>query len=111
MTSTETIRLARHLKEQIELLAEEETDEQVKFRLTAAAGRLESAARCATRQENERVASEALAEVANLTGCEEAGCKATFRYVAERQFPNLCIDHAADRDRGVNGWTPWNSVD
>ena len=106
MTSTETIRLARHLKEQIELLAEEETDEQVKFRLTAAAGRLESAVRC-----TERLAADALAELANLTRCEEVGCKATFRYVAERQFPNLCIDHAADRDREVNGWTPWNSVD
>jgi hypothetical protein len=43
-----------------------------------------------------------------LTTCTETNCPATFNYIAERNFPTLCLEHAADADR-TNGWTPENS--
>jgi hypothetical protein len=43
-----------------------------------------------------------------LTTCTAGNCPATFNYIAERQFPTLCLEHAADASRD-NGWPPENS--
>lgn len=39
--------------------------------------------------------------------CEQ--CPAEFVYIAERDYPTLCLDHAADASRNLDGWTPANS--
>ena len=46
-----------------------------------------------------------------FTTCEADGCAATFYRVPARIFPGLCIDHAAEVDRAVNGWNPANLAD
>lgn len=43
--------------------------------------------------------------------CSVAGCKARFQHVPQRRWPELCLDHADERSRDVDGWTPANSVD
>jgi len=46
----------------------------------------------------------------NLVTCQNAECDMEFFHVAARNFPGLCLDHAADVDRATNGWTIDNSV-
>ena len=43
--------------------------------------------------------------------CEAESCNARFFLIESRTYPKLCIEHAADRDREVVGWTPENSID
>lgn len=45
-----------------------------------------------------------------LVGCDVEGCGARFFLVPERQFPTLCGEHADERSRMVDGWTPENSL-
>ena len=45
-----------------------------------------------------------------LTNCTHKGCHAEFCWVPSRQFPTLCIEHAADADRDANSWNPFNST-
>ena len=46
-----------------------------------------------------------------LIKCEHPSCVALFHYVPARRWPNLCIEHAEEWERWVDGWTPENSVD
>lgn len=52
-----------------------------------------------------------MTKTTELITCDHDGCTASFAHVPARQFPNLCLDHAADADRDANGWNPGNSVD
>jgi hypothetical protein len=45
-----------------------------------------------------------------LIGCDVEGCGARFFLVPARQFPSLCVDHADEASRSVDGWTPENSL-
>lgn len=50
------------------------------------------------------------AKITDMSTCTETNCQATFLYVAERQYPTLCIEHAGEASR-EQGWTPENSHD
>ncbi len=47
----------------------------------------------------------------HCVGCAERGCGAVFAYVPARRSPHLCIEHAEESSRELDGWTPENSTD
>lgn len=53
---------------------------------------------------------EARAEASVSVTCSAEGCSARFFHVPGREFPGLCLDHAADAARERHGWTPANSL-
>lgn len=45
-----------------------------------------------------------------MVTCAHVYCSAHFFYVPERDYPELCLDHADEVSRQT-GWSPTNSVD